>query len=245
MSCEWLTIEQQRTEDLIDQAFDLLGSEEKALHHFAAAGTLIIADPQKDMVLLGNHQELNHKTGEIAYGWGNPAGSREDDETAWQTARRETREEFGLDLEKPSGEPLIMVAIHPDTLNTPSIPLTLKNLSIGVCYPILVNPVQLDPNRMRPTEEIKKFAWWSEEPIGDHTDDFVNFEELWGGTFTGMALLRWHIARWHETKQRFTTTVEFLEKFAGMIAFLKYDPRQWPSSYEDLKSLAPPLPRHL
>ena len=195
-------------------------THEIALQRFNAAGTLVIADTL-DRVLLGWHRETDATGQEIAGGWGNPAGSKKDEETAWQTALRETGEEFGIPhSESPSNEPLIMVVYEGE-------PITLETLDIGVCYPIIIDSSSLRPEQMKPTTEVAKFQWFDIPSLNHLTEVFTEHDALWGGCWTEMVL-----RRWVDSSQSKKCN---LALFPGMITFSRFSSGRWLTSYERVK----------
>lgn len=195
-------------------------THEIALQRFNAAGTLVIADTL-DRVLLGWHRETDATGQVIAGGWGNPAGSKKDEETAWQTALRETREEFGIPhSESPSNEPLIMVVYEGE-------PITLETFDIGVCYPIIIDSSSLRPEQMKPTTEVAEFEWFDIPSLNHLTEVFTEHDAFWGGCWTEMVL-----RRWVDSSQSKKCN---LALFPGMITFSRFSSGRWLTSYERVK----------
>jgi len=218
-------VDRERENKLADKIlYEILGSKEKALEHFRAAGTLIVADTS-DRVLLGGYEyRLTERGRKSAWSkvaiysgwlWGNPAGSKEGDETAWETARRETEEELGIECPvSPEYPPLIMVVYE-----SIEQPVSLEALDIGVCYPVIIKP-----SLYRPGGAVKKVHWLNRDSLVVLTEDFMDDFFLWGGAWTEMILRRWY-----------RRAEEDLSQFSGMITFSRQAPGRWPSPYEVLK----------
>jgi len=206
--------------------YEILGSKEEALKHFKAAGTLIIADTF-DRVLLGGHEcDLRRFQGYgrpekpawekvVRWVWGNPAGSKEGNESAWETAYRETREEFGIECpDLPEYPPLIMV-VYEDL----DRPVSLEALDIGVCYPVIMKP-----SLYRPKGELKRLEWFTRNDLLELTKDFRDDFWLWGGAWTEMILMRWS-----------RRAEEDLNQFSGMITFSRWAQGRWSTPYNILR----------
>lgn len=137
---------------------------------FSSAGVLI-TNRNASKVLLGNHSEDPNR-------WGNFAGHKEENESPFETAKREAHEETGLEIDpRHFGVPLIVI----------------DDGKIGIIFPITIPEKTLI--KLPNDGEILRTAWFTPdqvmERIIDQIDNDWAYDNTWGRAYTLEALRSW------------------------------------------------------